>query len=144
MAENRVVGKAAASGMFGAAVNSRCLVLLFALHFLLFTACASTEMKREIQLPEKSVVARSGPLPEPEMPDFMPVTEEVSPLKTRLISLSARNTPLRDVLHTVTKAAHLNLMMEKGVDPETPITVTLEDIVRIHREKIRNVPVYSI
>lgn len=61
-------------------------------------------------------------------PDFIPLSEELSPLRTRLVSVSARSTPLRDVLHVIAESVGLNLVMEKGVDPEIPITLTLRNI----------------
>ncbi len=66
--------------------------------------------------------------PVPEIPEFRPVREESSPLNTKRITISARNTPLRDVLHTVAETAGLNIVMEKGVDPETPVTMTFRDV----------------
>lgn len=61
-------------------------------------------------------------------PDFLPVSEELSPLKTRIVSISARSTPLRDVLYVVAEATGLNLVIEKGVDPDTPVTLTLKNV----------------
>ncbi|MFN3479873.1 MAG: hypothetical protein ACK415_05760, partial [Thermodesulfovibrionales bacterium] len=61
-------------------------------------------------------------------PEFVPVSEELSPLKTRIVSVSARATPLRDVLHVIAESVGLNLVMEKGVNPEIPITLTLRNI----------------
>ncbi|MEW6162905.1 MAG: pilus (MSHA type) biogenesis protein MshL [Nitrospirota bacterium] len=69
-------------------------------------------------------VAASQPPP----PNFIPVSEELLPLKTRIVSISARDTPLRDVLHVIAEATGLNLVMEKGVNPEIPLTVTLKHI----------------
>lgn len=59
---------------------------------------------------------------------FSPSSEELSPLETRAISISARNTPLRDVLYTIAESAFLNLVIEKGVDPEVPVTMTLKNM----------------
>lgn len=68
-------------------------------------------------------------VPETEKtPEFAPVSEELSPLKTRIVSISARGTPLRDVLHVIAESTGLNLVMEKGVDPETPVTITLKNV----------------
>ena len=75
-----------------------------------------------------TTVSASQPPPPPPPPNFIPVAEELLPLKTRVVSISARNTPLRDVLHVIAEATGLNLVMEKGVDPEIPLTVTLSHI----------------
>jgi len=71
-----------------------------------------------------TAVAASQPPP----PNFIPVSEELLPLKTRIVSISARDTPLRDVLHVIAEATGLNLVMDKGVNPEIPLTVTLRHI----------------
>lgn len=75
-----------------------------------------------------TTVSASQPPPPPPPPNFIPVAEELLPLKTRVVSISARDTPLRDVLHVIAEATGLNLVMEKGVDPEMPLTVTLSHI----------------
>ncbi|HCC68606.1 MAG TPA: pilus (MSHA type) biogenesis protein MshL [Nitrospiraceae bacterium] len=75
-----------------------------------------------------TTVSASQPPPPPPPPNFIPVAEELLPLKTRVVSISARDTPLRDVLHVIAEATGLNLVMEKGVDPEIPLTVTLSHI----------------
>ena len=46
-------------------------------------------------------------------PDFSPVSEELSPLKTRIVSISARSTPLRDVLYVVAKGPRPKLLPQK-------------------------------
>jgi MSHA type pilus biogenesis protein MshL len=63
-----------------------------------------------------------------EMPDFVPMREGSSPLNTKTISVTARNTPLRDVLYTIAETADLNLVLERNVEPELPITMTLNNI----------------
>ena len=67
--------------------------------------------------------------PEPVSPDFVPVREESSPLSTKTVSLAARHTPLRDVLYTIAETASLNLVLERGVDPDLPITITFKDVL---------------
>lgn len=60
--------------------------------------------------------------------EFAPASEDLSPLKTRTISVSARKAPLRDILYTIADSAFLNVVMEKGVDPETPVSITLKNM----------------
>lgn len=62
------------------------------------------------------------------VPDFVPVSEELSPLKTRIVSISARSTPLKDVLFVVAEATGLNVVMDAGVNPELPVTLTLKNV----------------
>jgi hypothetical protein len=67
-------------------------------------------------------------VPKLKVPEFVPVKEDISPLQTKVVSIAARNTPLRDVLYTISEAANLNIVMEPGVNPELPITITLRNI----------------
>ncbi|HHL39185.1 MAG TPA: pilus (MSHA type) biogenesis protein MshL [Deltaproteobacteria bacterium] len=72
---------------------------------------------------------RAQAAPARPAPDFLPAAEELTPLETRRVSISARNTPLRDVLYIVAEATGLNLVMERGVRPDLPVTVTLDDVM---------------
>jgi MSHA biogenesis protein MshL len=61
-------------------------------------------------------------------PDYVPAQEDISPLKTRIVDLAARNTPLRDVLFIVAEATGLNLVMDRNVSPEIPVTLNLKNV----------------
>jgi MSHA type pilus biogenesis protein MshL len=93
-------------------------------------SCSSTDIKREIQIPEevREIKSERPALSEPKIPEFIPVTEDISPVKTRIVDIAARNTPLRDVLHVIAETTGLNLVMEKGVAAETPVTLTLKNM----------------
>lgn len=65
---------------------------------------------------------------EPEIPEFVPVKEESSPLSTKKVSIAARNTPLRDVLFTIAQTANLNLFLQRDVEPDLPVTMTFNDL----------------
>lgn len=93
-------------------------------------SCASTGLKREVQIPKelKQPKVEEVKPPELKIPEFAPATEDISPLKTRIVDIVARNTPLRDVLHVIADATSLNLVMEKGVTPEIPVTITLKNV----------------
>ncbi|MCC6503376.1 MAG: pilus (MSHA type) biogenesis protein MshL [Deltaproteobacteria bacterium] len=83
--------------------------------------------------PQEAVAGRTAQNP-PQVPErqdkreFSPASENISPLKTKKISITARNSPLRDVIYTVAESASLNVIMEKGVDPETPVTIALKNM----------------
>ncbi|OPY79688.1 MAG: Type II secretion system protein D precursor [Syntrophorhabdus sp. PtaU1.Bin058] len=97
---------------------------------LLSCSLSQPNIKREVKIPEelrKTKVERPSPVP-PKIPEFVPVAEDVSPLKTRIVDIAARKTPLRDVLHVIAEATSLNLVMEKGVDPETEVNLTLKNV----------------
>jgi MSHA type pilus biogenesis protein MshL len=67
-------------------------------------------------------------VPAPQLPDFVPVNESISPLTTKKITVSARGTALRDVLYTIAETANLNVVMEKGVNPDRSVTMTFSDL----------------
>jgi len=98
--------------------------------FLLMSACSSYTVKKAIEIPSETKQVKAEPSRTVEMraPEFIPVTEEISPLKTRIVDVVARNTPLQDVLHVIAEATNLNVVMEKGVVPETPVTISLRNV----------------
>ncbi|MDX1777221.1 MAG: STN domain-containing protein, partial [Desulfobulbales bacterium] len=53
---------------------------------------------------------------------------EKMPYEGKLFSLSARGTPLRDVLLGLGKQAELNLVIERGVNYDEPVSVELYDL----------------
>lgn len=111
-------------------IKRRLLGAVSCLPFLiLLSSCSYMDIKREVQIPEeyKEVKAEQPPS-ELKIPEFTPITEDISPLKVRIVDIVARNTPLRDVLHVVAEATSLNFVMDKWVNPETPITLTLKNI----------------
>jgi MSHA type pilus biogenesis protein MshL len=108
------------------------LFLLTGLLFCLISCSTmeTMEIKREVQIPKEfKEGAGPGVTATPvKTPDFIPVHEDISPLKTRIIDISARNTPLRDVLSIISEATGLNLVMEREIAPETPVTVSLKNV----------------
>jgi MSHA biogenesis protein MshL len=113
-------------------------VLCSVLFVLLLTSCASTQKAEEtdkaliidqtIETTPKGQDTVSPKTPGPAVPEFVPVKEAGSPLQTRTVSVAARNTPLREVLFTIAETANLNLVMERDVDTELPVTMTLKNI----------------
>ena len=111
-------------------IKCRLLGAVSCLPFLiLLSSCSYMDIKREVQIPEeyKEVKAEQPPS-ELKIPEFTPITQDISPLKVRIVDIVARNTPLRDVLHVIAEATSLNLVMDKWANPETPITLTLKNI----------------
>ncbi len=96
--------------------------------FTMLSACASSELKKAVQLPKAIDPPAPSRVSEPVIPPFVPVKENISPLKTRGVDIVARNTPLRDVLHVLSETVGLNLVIEKGVVHETPVTMTLKNV----------------
>ena len=108
--------------------------ILTAFLMLCIVSCSTStkiDIKREVQIPKE---ARKTPVelgvpPQPlRTPDFVTAREEISPLKTKITNLSVRNQPLRDVLYYIASGTGLNLVMDKDVDPEVPITLNLENV----------------
>lgn len=88
-------------------------------------------IKNEVQIPDRfkeKKEDKAPPAPPPKTPDFVPATVDVSPLKTRIVDIVARKTPLRDILYAISNATSLNLVMEKGVDPDTEVNMTLRNV----------------
>jgi MSHA type pilus biogenesis protein MshL len=109
---------------------NKIFLLLYGSLALTLSSCSSPDIKREVQIPKEAreIKPDRPPLLEPKVPDFVPVTEDVSPLKTRIIDIAARNTPLRDALYVIAESTGLNLLMERSVDPNSPITLTLKNV----------------
>ena len=106
-------------------------LFLFPVLFICMISCSTMEIKREIQIPKEARestgagIISATPV---KTPDFVPVHEDISPLKTRIVDISARNTPLRDVLFIISEATGLNLVMDKEVFPELPVTLSLKNV----------------
>jgi len=104
-------------------------LLIFLSLFLFIFSCNSTNIKSEIQIPKidlpkkETVVQTQKP-----KPDFRIENEVINPLKIKKISINVRNAPLRDVLFVIAKDAGLNLIFDKDVDPELPITLIIRDV----------------
>ncbi len=118
--------------------------ILIAFVFFSFIACAGTQQVKkdnEFKIDDNSDLISEAiaagrmdgsvkaETPQPAVPEFVPVKEKSLPLATKSVSVSARSTPLGDVLYTIAETANLNLVMENGVNPDLPITMTLKDVL---------------
>lgn len=123
------------------ALGSGFRVLCSVLWVLSLSSCASMHAaeiikdKPEISAVNNELIKESGLQDNPpsntrvpEVPEFVPVKEDLSPLQARTVSIAARKMPLRDVLYIIAEVANLNLIMGKNVDPELPVTMTIKDI----------------
>jgi|Deesub1362B_J571_1020462.scaffolds.fasta_scaffold00104_7 MSHA type pilus biogenesis protein MshL len=92
-----------------------------------------SETTMEFQKPEKQIQAsqttavQKAPESLPAEGEFIPAEEEISPLN-ETVSISVSSAPLKDVLRSIADTVDLNLVMQKGVDPNTPITLSLRDV----------------
>jgi MSHA type pilus biogenesis protein MshL len=62
------------------------------------------------------------------VPDFVSVSEEIVPIKTKMINIVVRNSSLGDVLHVVAEASGLNLLIDNDVALDQPITLSLRNV----------------
>jgi MSHA type pilus biogenesis protein MshL len=90
------------------------------------------DIKRDVAIPEEFSEGKANLPPPLKTPEFVPATEDISPLRTRIVNVIARSTALKDVLHVIAEATSLNVVMEKGVDPETPVNITLKNVSAEH------------
>lgn len=101
--------------------------LILLLVFVSFLGCASNlaqhSVKKEIAHIEKT--AETPPPTPPEL-KFSPLMA-VDSQKEKLFSFSGRNIALEDALFLLSKEAGFNVIWDKGVDPQTPISVSFED-----------------
>lgn len=95
---------------------------------LLLWGCKSAEIKREVRIPRIPEPVHTETREKEVLPDFRLVAEDISPLSTYTLSLNMRAVPLRDVLFVVCRDAGLNLVFEKGVNPDVPVTIVLERV----------------
>jgi len=59
--------------------------------------------------------------------DFRPVAEYLLPLRNRVVSLELRDTHLRDALYSIAESVGLNLVLERGVNPDLPLTLSIKN-----------------
>ncbi len=67
------------------------------------------------------------PQGEQQPPAFVSMTEEIVPLKTRIVDIVVRNSTLGDVLHIIANATGLNLLVDKDVALDQPMTLSLRN-----------------
>lgn len=101
-------------------------LILFCAFFV--TACAS-KVKHEIQIPRiDKEIRQEAPKVEAKPPDFRIENEPLDPLALKRVSINVRNVPLRDILLVVCRDVGLNLMIDKDVDQNTPVTISLQNV----------------
>ncbi|MDD5104084.1 MAG: hypothetical protein PHC49_00575 [Desulfuromonadaceae bacterium] len=67
------------------------------------------------------------PPAEPAPPPFISMPEEIIPLKTKIVNIVVRNSPLGDVLYIIANASGLNLMTDRDVPLDLPMTLSLRN-----------------
>lgn len=117
----------------GIKILLRCLLLLT---LTVVTACSSgTQAAKspEHLIPDSIPRSREWkvepkePAAEPAAPAFVSMPEEIIPLKTKIVNIVVRNSPLGDVLHIIADASGLNLLVDKDVPLDQPMTLSLRN-----------------
>ncbi len=86
------------------------------------------EMKGDIKIPQIDFPKKEEVVTKESPADFRIATEDITPLKLKRVSVNARQTPLRDILLVLCRDAGLNLIIEKDVDPNVPVTLVLSNV----------------
>lgn len=106
--------------------------LLFCVSVVAFAGCASApEQKKPDQYVHRNIeeMKSAAPRPvEPATPEFTPASEDISPVKVKRVTITARNTSLGDILHVIAEASGLNLMINRDVLLDLPVTLTLRNV----------------
>jgi MSHA type pilus biogenesis protein MshL len=72
-------------------------------------------------------VEQKEPAPELQPPAFVSMPEDIIPFKTKIVNIVVRNSPFRDVLHIIANASGLNLLADRDVPLDLPMTLSLRN-----------------
>jgi MSHA type pilus biogenesis protein MshL len=118
-----------------AAKFSYLMVWLAAVPLLVSCSAHSELVKSDERLVKPGMIASSGWKDETPaapavtaVPDFVSVSEEIVPIKTKMINIVVRNSSLGDVLHVVAEASGLNLLIDSDVALDQPVTLSLRNV----------------
>ncbi len=126
MADHRMRGMATV-------IMRRMLPLLIA---LALSACATNghNAKGDERLIKEGVprtpewkVEPKEPANELQPPAFVSMPEDIIPFKTKIVNIVVRNSPLRDVLYIIADASGLNLLTDRDVPLDLPMTLSLRN-----------------
>lgn len=104
---------------------------------VLLAACSAQNeaVKPDERLLKESAIRTSSwkpdtpPPPAPASPpEFISMTEEIVPLKTKIVNIVVRNSSLGDVLHVVAETSGLNLLIDREVALDQPVTLSLRNV----------------
>jgi MSHA biogenesis protein MshL len=100
------------------------------LFFILFICgCASNLAQQDVtQAMSQLEEEKKPPPPLPPQLDFSPMMEFETE-REKLFSFSGKNIALEDVLDALSQQTEFNIIWNKGVDPQTRISVRFEDLI---------------
>lgn len=108
-------------------------LIVFAFFILLAACSAPGKAERPDEPLIKEKFPRTSPANvEPQKnseppPFFTSSTEEIVPLKTKIVNIVVRNSSLGDVLHVLADASGLNLLVDKDVNLDQRVTLSLRN-----------------
>ena len=120
--------------MNGAVRFSLRLILVMAVFSC--TACSAQKkstvpdehlIKEDIPRSPKWNYDTKPPASEPAPPPFASLSEDIVPLKTKTVNIVLRDSTLSDVLHILADATGLNLMVDKDVNLDQRVTLSLKN-----------------
>jgi len=86
----------------------------------------------ETNAPVRKIKALSAkqeaPRARPPKDKNLPAVTDLSPLKTRIVSLSLRDSPMKDAVYAIAETTGLNVVMQAGVNPDTHVTISLKGV----------------
>lgn len=116
----------------GTVIGKRLISLLFCAALLGAAGCAHPPAQKKAEpYIRQNIEEMKADTPRPSAPvtpDFAPASEDISPIKVKLVTIAARNTPLGDILHVIAEASGLNLMISRDVLLDLPVTLTLRSV----------------
>lgn len=116
-----------------AAFMSRTVALLMV---AVLSACATNnEIARKEDPLTRDGIPRSPawkvepkePAAAPQPPAFVSMPEDIIPFKTKIVNIVVRNSPFRDILHIIADASGLNLLTDRDVPLDLPMTLSLRN-----------------
>ncbi len=119
-------------------LNFLCVLLLGVVMATLSACSAETKAARSDERLIKENIPRTPswntdvkpPVAEPAPPPpFASMTEEIVPLKTKVVNIVVRNSSLGDVLHVMAEASGLNLLIDRDVYLDQPVTLSLRNVL---------------
>jgi MSHA type pilus biogenesis protein MshL len=127
MAEHRLIKVAANIALW----------LILSAVVALLTACSAEKkatrspehlVKENIpRSPSWNMDAKAPPDDPPPPPPFASLTEDIVPLKTKIVNIVVRNSTLGDVLHVMAEASGLNLLIDRDVYLDQLVTISLRN-----------------
>ncbi|MCI4624745.1 MAG: pilus (MSHA type) biogenesis protein MshL [Candidatus Magnetoovum sp. WYHC-5] len=96
---------------------------------LMLLACSQNKqyVKEEKTNQTPPTINKNFP-PQQEPPQFEPIGEELSPLNRSFPYISVNNAPLGEILQIIAEVTNLNIVVQRGVNLNAPISIVLKGV----------------